>query len=64
VDFPPAARAPAAPNQGLKLGIAAPAPIKVASAKPEFYLAGWTPGKKLENFNRVTAIRNAPQTRG
>jgi len=56
VDFPPTTRAPAVPDKGLKPGVAAPAAIKIASAKPEFRLAGGTPGKQPGNFDRVTAI--------
>jgi len=56
VDFPPATRAPAVPDKGLKPGVAAPAAIKIASAKPEFRLAGGTPGKQPGNFDRVMAI--------
>jgi len=51
VDFPPAAGAPAVPDKGLKPGVAAPAVIKIASTKPEFRLAGGTPGKQPGNFD-------------
>jgi len=55
VDFPPAADTPAVPDQGVKPGVAVPAPVKIASTKPEFGLTGGTPGRKLENLNRVAA---------
>ena len=57
MNFPPATRASTVPNQGLERGVAAPAPVKIASAESELGLTDGTPGKQPENFNRVATIR-------